>query len=170
MNDTIINCYVEEKKISLSDIGVRTFNFGQHWRSKDIVEGLFSLDIPIFNVHDYLHTQYSSLIQFCYDEKRVRKDPNDVTDIEREFEKQGYPENYDQIRARPNEFQQLIYLIVDWLQVEILGHFVGDKNNPGKIPTYAINSISAFRIESEKVSFAGVCRNGIPENFRIQDA
>lgn len=130
-------------------------NFGQHWRTPDIREVSYSVEIP----HAFwLYVVERELPEIIED---AQKFPDDDNELDAALRLRGFPATIDEKTAL-----ELAPVLVRHFAHDLLLEWLGD-GPPDALPGWVINTIDAIAIEIDRVRLTGVARtNEIPVRYQ----
>lgn len=124
---------------------VRSFNFGQHWRTPEVREVGYRLDVPVAFVADLLDRNLPEYVADCIAHP-------DSTPLEAALRVQGWPDS----RRILND-PSLRPLALEWFGLDCLSEWLGH-GDPESAPGYVVNTIASVERRGGEVRFQGVAR------------
>jgi len=131
---------------------IRTFNFGQHWRTMGVKDLVFELWLEPQVLDMYYSGRWMSLLH------DARTDTEDDYELFQELARCNF--------LPLNHFLENIHLHIRLLELlmeadghdMLLTHIGGSQRSPD---IWVINSIDSLRIESNYIVYSGNCRYGL---------
>jgi hypothetical protein len=135
----------EGRQVKAAQFSVRSFNFGQHWRTPGVRDVHYSVTIPLAFVAHVLRRELPEYVEDCI------KFP-DTGALDTGLRGKQWPEA-GQILDDP----ELCALALNWIAHDCLLEWLGD-GEPEEAPGYVINTVELSERQAGAVRFAGTAR------------
>lgn len=150
-------CLAAGRAISPQALGVRTMNFGQHWRTEGIHEVAYSVEMPHAFWIDVFARELPEVVE------DARKFPDDDNELDTALRSRGLPTEIDKAAAL-----EMAPIVVRHFAHDLLVEWIGDGSSD-ETPGFVINTIDAVSIDVDRIRISGRARTDeIP--VRYQDA
>lgn len=140
---------------SPESISVRCFNFGQHWRTRGVVDVEYRVQLPPSFALDLLREQLPDYLE----DSRSHPDPD--SEVDRLLEAAGWPDATE-VLERPD----LLPFFLDFYAHDLLLHWFGDVE-PERRPGFVLNTIDGIDFGPAAISIHGSAREaGMPVRYQ----
>ena len=148
-------CIVEGTPVEPERLNLRSMNFGQHWRTPEIDDVRYSVEIPFDYFVALLREELPEHI------RDLQEHGDFAFPFERALEAAGWPSA--EIAA---EIPDLAAALADYYGHDLLLHWLGD-GPPDREPGYVLNTISEVSLSPTKLTLSGAARkSGVPVRYQ----
>jgi hypothetical protein len=141
-SETVTDGEAEGRPVRAAQVSVRSFNFGQHWRTPGVRNVRYSITLPLAFVEKMLRRALPEYVEDCIEF------PDDDP-LETALRRNEWPET-GEILDDP----QLCALALEWIAHDCLFEWLGD-GEPKESPGYVLNTVDMAERQGNEVRFAG---------------